>query len=248
MPYRNRARTSFGGTGRRRVASAVANRAARTAAFRAVRSVGIKMGYPRAPLATRGFFGPSRRSPQELKVVDTAQFNSDFDTTGTFTLVNGVATGTDFTDRIGRKVCWKSLLVQGHIINEGDPSTTNLCRIMIVYDSQPNGALPALTDVLTAATSTAPLNLNNRDRFRVLMDKRFALGSVSTTATQAVSDRTTALIHKYKKLNLETIFDATTAAIGSIQTGSIFCLTVGTVAAGTTYEFQGSIRLRFNDA
>lgn len=208
----------------------------------------MRMPYPRAPLATRGFYGPGRRSPAELKVVDTAQFASDFDTTGTFTLLNGVATGSDFNNRIGRKVCWKSLLVQGHIINEGDPAVTNLCRFMVIYDSQPNGSLPALTDVLTAATSTAPLNLNNRDRFKVLLDKRYALGSVSTTATQAVSDRTTALIHKYKKINMDTIFDGTTAAIGDIQTGSIFALTVGTEAAGTTYEARVSIRLRFTDA
>lgn len=180
--------------------------------------------------------------------MDTAQFQSDFDTTGTLTLLNGVATGTDFTNRIGRKVCWKSILVQGNIQNEGDPSTTNLCRFMIFYDSQPNGAAPTVADVLTAATSTSPLNLNNRDRFRMIMDKFYALGSISTTATQAVSDRTTALIHKYKKLNLETIFDGTTAAIGDIQSGSIYCLTMGTVAAGTTYEANVSIRLRFTDA
>lgn len=180
--------------------------------------------------------------------MDTAQFQSDFDTTGTFTLLNGVATGTDFTNRIGRKVCWKSILVQGNIINEGDPSTSNLCRFMVVWDTQPNGALPALTDVLTAATSTAPMNLNNRDRFRVIIDKRYALGTISTTATQSVSDRTTALIHKYKKINLETIFDGTTNAIGDIQTGSLFALTVGSVAAGTTYEANVSIRLRFTDA
>ena len=39
-----------------------------------------------------------------------------------------------------------------------------------MYDRQPNGALPAATDVLTSNTIMAAQNLDNRDRFLILAD------------------------------------------------------------------------------
>jgi len=187
-------------------------------------------------------------SPQELKVVDTAVANYALTTTGSVTLINGVATGTDFTNRIGRKVCWKSILIQGVTVPEDGGVAGTLGRIMLVYDSQPNGALPAVTDVLLTATSLAPLNLNNRDRFRVLWDKRVAMGYFDTTATQSVADRTTIEVRKYRKCNLETVFDGTTAAIGDIQSGSIFMLTISNQPTGTGYNLSATLRLRFTDS
>jgi len=105
-----------------------------------------------------------------------------------------------------------------------------------------------VTDVLLASTAYSPLNLNNRDRFRVLMDKFCPMGAYNNVATTAVADRTVQLVKKYLKLNLETIFDGTSAAIGDIQTGAIFMLCIGTngVAAGSSLGCQ--IRLRFVDA
>lgn len=178
--------------------------------------------------------------------MDIAEASYACDTTGTVTLLNGVATGTDFTNRIGRKVCWKSILIQGVLSYETSAQAASLSRVMLVYDSQPNGALPAITDVLLAATSTAPLNLNNRDRFRVIMDKRVVLGQVSNTATQSFATQSVAEVRKYKKLNMETIFDGTTAAIADVQSGSIFMLTVGNAA--NCGILVASIRSRFNDA
>jgi len=184
-----------------------------------------------------------------LKVIDTAQASYACDTTGTVTLLSGVATGTDFTNRIGRKVVFKSFLIQGLVNIQDNTVAANLSRVMIVYDTQPNGALPAVTDVLLASDATAPLNLNNRDRFRVLMDKRYVTGVTDNTATQAIADRTVAgPLVKYKKINLETIFDGTTAAIADIQSGSIFLLTIGTATAGAATILRATIRLRFNDA
>jgi len=169
-------------------------------------------------------------------------------TAGTVTLLNGVATGTDFTNRIGRKVCWKSILMNGVLTPTDATSNVSLARIMLVWDSQPNGALPAITDVLNAAVPTAPMNLNNRDRFRVLLDKRFVLGPYNTTATQSVASNIIREHHMYKKINLETIFDGTTNAIGDIQSGSLFLLTIGNQTSPEGANWTASIRLRFTDA
>lgn len=164
------------------------------------------------------------------------------------TLLNGVATGTDFTNRIGRKVCWKSVLLQGWIEPQDATVVCTLGRVMVVYDTQPNGALPAITDVLNAATPSAPMNLNNRDRFKIIMDKRVTGGFYNTTATQSTADQTIKEVRKYKKINFDTIYDGTTAAIADVQSGSLFLLTIGSQAAASGYSLICSIRCRFVDA
>lgn len=61
-------------------------------------------------------------------------------------------------------------------------------RLVIVYDTQPNsGALPAGTDIWVANDPNSAANLNNRDRFKVVMDIRKQVGSYLYTAAPARS-------------------------------------------------------------
>ena len=156
----------------------------------------------------------------EAKVVDTDPANYSMDTTGSITLINGVATGSDFTDRIGRKIILKSVYVRG-IIKPVDSQTNDaLCRMMVVYDMQANGAAPAITDILKSATSQSQLNMNNRDRFKIIFDKVVALGArdIASGYTGLVN---VVPIKKYKKLRHETVFSGTLSTIGSISTGAL---------------------------
>jgi len=71
----------------------------------------------------------------------------------------------------------------------------------------------------------------------------------NNTATQSIAGEPT--VHKvkiFKKLNMETIFGGTTAAIASIQTGSIWMLCVGSQASTDGSAFDYSTRIRFVDA
>lgn len=185
----------------------------------------------------------------ERKVVDTASASYACDTTGSVTLVNGMAQGSDFTNRIGRKYTNVAVQLEGFLGPQDSNVGTTKCRIMLIYDAQPNGALPVITDVLTASTSNAFMNLNNRDRFKVLCDENYTLSAIDNTASQAFAGSPTAQnISVYKKINLETICDGTTAAIGDVQTGSIFLLTIGSAATGLAFNFVGAVRTRFIDA
>jgi len=197
---------------------------------------------PLAPPRTGGFWGVKARSADEKKFVDT-EINTDIDTTGTVTPINLVATGTDFFNRIGRKILIKSFQVRAFLgienVNQGSG-----VRYMLVYDKQTNGALPAVGDILGIPTTsnpfTAMLNLNNRDRFVILWDKiyRMDLGSGIIT-----------VLKKYKKLSHETVYSGTTAAIGSIATGGLYLLQIGSVASGMTDVDQTAVvRIRFTDA
>lgn len=187
----------------------------------------------------------------EKKLIDTAQATYALDTTGSVTLMNGCSQGTDFTNRIGRKYTNVAVQLEGQI-GPADNVTQlvgSKCRVMVVYDAQPNGALPAITDVLTAATANSFMNLNNRDRFKVLIDHNVTLGGVQETATQAVAACPNVdNVSYYKKVNLETICDGTGATVADIQSGSIFLLTIGSQAAGLGHIFVGALRVRFIDA
>lgn len=206
-----------------------------------------------APASSRGFYGAQSRLKRmmqgvmERKVVDTASAFYACDTTGSVTLVNGMAQGSDFTNRIGRKYTNVAVQLEGFLGQQTSNVGTTKCRIMLIYDAQPNGALPVITDVLTASTSNSFMNLNNRDRFKVLCDENYTLSAIDTVTGLAGSP-TAQNISIYKKINLETICDGTTAAIGDVQTGSIFLLTIGSSAVGSAFNFVGAVRTRFIDA
>jgi len=202
-----------------------------------------------APLRTGGFFG-TRRTITEKKTVDVDPVSVNVTSTATFNLLNGIATGTDFTDRIGRKVNLKSLFIRYNVGPEDQTVTDNLVRILVVYDNQTNGAAPIIGDVLKSANSLSQLNLNNRDRFKVLWDKEIQLTFASNTATVAVSFGQNGYCgKKFKSLrNLEMIFGGTAATVASIQTGSIYLITIGSATAGAASTFSFSSRIRFVDA
>jgi len=200
-----------------------------------------------APPRTGGYFGTSMRSISEAKVkdVDPASYNTD--TTGTITLMNGIATGSDFTDRIGRKILMKSIYIRGVFRMEGTNALSTLSRLLLVYDMQTNGVAPAITDILKSANSQSQLNLNNRDRFKILMDKQVAIGG-QDIAAGGYGSPTTVALKKFKKCRLETIYGGTLSTVGSINTGALWLISIGDQAAGSAAEFAGSIRVRFIDA
>lgn len=197
------------------------------------------------PLRTGGYrgfyggFGQRRRSTKELKFVDVAAAALGYDTTGSITLMNGVAQGTDYNQRVGRKTTIKSILVRTYVtLGSVAPVAAN-ARFMIVYDAQANGATPAITDIITTVGTTSPQNLNNRDRFRIIWDK---IVSVSPNGTQIQYRKL------FKKCWLEVINSGTAATIGSIQTGSLFFVTIGDNAAGTAQPIGVvQTRIRFID-
>jgi len=212
--------------------------------------------YRQAPLASRGFFGSQTRLARQMqgilekKVVDTAAASYVVDTTGSITLINGVAQGSDYTNRIGRKWTMTAVQLTGVLgpNASADNATGTHAKVLIIYDSQPNGALPSMSDIFTASTSDAFMNLNNRDRFKVIAVHDCALGPFDNTTTVALADNSTQLVNVYKSVQLQVINDGTTAAIGDIQTGALLLVTIGNNGASTGYTFRGAVRIRFVDA
>jgi len=227
---------------------------------------------PRAPPATRGFYAPRGSGLHgETKSVDLSNIatNASALTTQAGIPLNLATVGSSFFNRIGRKQVLKSLFINGHF-RVTDPTvgavTTTMCRVVVVFDSQPNGAAATWADVIQATTQAGGItsnhmdgmNLNNRDRFKLLMDKRFLMPKVSAN-TSAVADGkqlgsatdTTCPIQvsEYRYLNrLECMYgaDSSPAVIADVRTGVVLMF----VHSNTTddWTFFWSARTRFTDS
>lgn len=91
------------------------------------------------------------------------------------------------------------------------------------------------------------MNLNNRDRFKILADKFLTIGSWAFTGTSltAGSPRPTQM-KVYKKMNMEMIFGSGGNTVGAIQTGAIYVLLIALNNNISTSIFNS--RIRFIDS
>ena len=194
--------------------------------------------------------GLNRRgvASRETGFIDLAVAGYALDTTGSVTLLNTVAQGASVNQRVGKKIILKGLQARG-LCQNGATATINDVAFLIVYDKRPTGSLPAVTDILATASSTAFNNDANSGRFQIL--KRVdtvLLGNSNAAANQTDAMAFSADFWLDLK-GLPTTFKAAgTGAIGDQEEGSLLLVTVGNVAAGTAAAtaFLG-FRLRFLD-
>lgn len=189
-----------------------------------------------------------RASPGELKFVDQSQTSTlalaggSWTTPGATFLLNGLSTGVTASDRIGRKVSLKSLLLRAELRMASTSTQGGYGRYMVVYDRQANGNPPGVTDILLADAMQSPMNLSNRERFKILAE-----GYFSPVAT--AGDYTSQGVEVYKPLALNVQFkDTSTGTISDIITGSIYVLfaqngTIGTAAPTVVWRS----RIRYED-
>ena len=191
-------------------------------------------------------------------------------------LLNNPITGTDATNRLGRKINIRSYLLRicarlteaaGATGEQSLVSGISQCvRVVVVWDKQPNGGIAlanqVFSDVSSVAagdpqneaeiTSAAVMQLNNRDRFVVLSDDR---ANLSCTGA---SEHTFEI---RRNVNLETVYSAIApsgqAGIAQIASGSLLAFFLGEVPKGvagpaanpsSAYAVSCMARIRFYDA
>lgn len=199
-------------------------------------------------LRTGGWRGvPGRRG--ELKYVDVLNAQ---DTTpgGVLVLLNGLAPGTGASQRIGKKCHFRSLLLRYNLGANAASGTAfqGYVRIMVFLDTQANATAPTVAQLLETITSSSPMNMDNRDRFKVLYDQGVPMSQAVTSSSDC------RFIKVYKKMNITTIYNNGTAGtVADITSGSIYLLSIAEQAgAGTApgayprYDFVS--RLRYDDA
>jgi len=181
---------------------------------------------------------------RETGYVDAGLLTLNADTTGSIALLNTVPQGAGVSQRVGKKIMLKSLQVRGSL-NSNAACINVKTALMIVYDKRPTGALPAITDILDTITSTSLNNDANSGRFSIL--KRWDEVIIGNGAAPA--NYTDAMFKNadfYIPLALPTTFKAAgTGAIGDIENGALYIVSVGSTTAGTgaaTYLLRPRVR------
>jgi hypothetical protein len=166
---------------------------------------------------------------------------SAINTTGVLVLLNGLAPGTAINQRLGQRTHFTSGALDVNSSVTATTGTDQFSRFLVVLDHQPNGAAPAITDVLTAVGVIAPINLSNRNRFVVVVDKKFHLNASAEPGSQkSFHCRMPAFVTTYNT--------GTAGTIADITSNSLYFIGIGDNAAGVTAASDTIVsRLFFKD-
>lgn len=139
---------------------------------------------------------------------------------GHFFHINKIALGAEDYQHVGNKIQCLRIGLRGIVM----PSTENVVvdpyneiRMIVLYDKQTNGALPAIGEIFTYPTDVnSPRNPDFSDRFITLADKSFLVYNKTGQNYQGSKFR----INIKKKLKTE--FKGNGNTIADISTGSVF--------------------------
>lgn len=183
--------------------------------------------------------------------------------TGNIQCVNLVQQGTSIAQRIGNKICMRSLRIRLKITDTGNAAASPpyQIRMMLCYDRNPPGTYPATNTILSTVrqdstvqngTVDASLNPAFYDRFVVLRDWYQTLPADVGTGSELPNDQATWNFDDFVSLkNLETTFsgNASPMTISNVSVGALYLFVLGTALAGVSdgYCLTGTLRLRFRD-
>ena len=158
-------------------------------------------------------------------------------------LLNALAQGAGSSSRIGRKVSMRSFLMR-YSLQQPAQLPSLQARILIVYDKQCNGAIPAITDILNGSTAEAVNNLDKSDRFITLVD--YVTPEPGSNNAGDAAAQTFLYPAIYRKLNLETMYSGTAGTFAEIVTGALWLFVHSSESTGTAQMFM-STRVRYTD-
>lgn len=208
------------------------------------------------PTAQRNF-----KVSTEKKVYDITSNNAQVHNGGFIISLCTPSLGSDMNERNGRRICMKSVSIKGYIVLDAalgivspELADAQLIRVCLIWDYQPNGALPTIANIFTTNAPWAQLNLNNRDRFKMLHNETFTLDAFlyNNTATQSLAGlgRTAKHLDIYKRLSgRDTIFNGNNSgSVTSIASGNLLLVCVGSASPGAgDAHIYWSGRVRYED-
>jgi len=163
----------------------------------------------------------------------------------------------------------KSIHLTGHVVANGAITPTGASeylRILIIYDRQPEGSFPTISEFLTSrdqsnvagSNSFSGMNMVNNERFLFLRDIRVAIpqNDFTVPTTEGISpliDYTTnrVNINEFIKChNLTTVYKSNSipSQIPDISTGAFYFFCLGNLAPEVAaYQILWQIRYRYTD-
>ncbi len=176
----------------------------------------------------------------EFKEHNVQATTSAFSTTPTITQISNIDQGDTRLTRDGDQIKVTSIYFRCIVGMNASAARTSI-RIMIIKDKQTNSAIYAIGDLLEDTTANdalvSPINLDNRSRFTILMDKQL---NMSDNSVQLVK------IQWFKKQQQKIIYDGSGNGIADLTSGSYSLVLISSEATNTP-TITLFTRLRFID-
>lgn len=167
-----------------------------------------------------------------------------------FMILNGVVQGTDVSERIGTKITVVSIHLR-YMVNWGDTDDAldSTVRVILLLDSQCNGAVPTSNTILEQEHPRSFNNIEHSMRYRVLKDEIIdaPLGSVYENATPAVVrhiPRTGREWHQ--KVNTPIMFSGPGGVVADVRSNNFVLMVLSDQTVNGT-SVSGWARIRYTD-
>jgi len=203
---------------------------------------------------TGGYYGRFTGPKAELKFFDTAlsiplDATAECGATAATGQIDLIPQGVTESTRVGRKATIKSIQIKGtsRYNGSGGSQSSVQCRVMLIQDTQCNGAQGTWADIYDGTVAPHALrNIENSHRFKVLKEWNWnhtPMAGVSTAWNSDVKD-----FSCYLRCDIPLEFSSTTGALGELRSNHIF-LAYG--AAGDNHDdtvtITANARVRFSD-
>jgi hypothetical protein len=164
-------------------------------------------------------------------------------------LVNGIKTGTDYTQRIGRKILLRNVQVRFTCANYQsltNNSKTLILRLILFIDKQANGnptpnESQLLENVSGPNVITSPPNVSNESRFKLLFDEVMVIPM--TGGNNTLSPQGGGFFKKFLKLNIQQQFIGSGYSAADINTNAMWLF----IFSSDDADFNVYTRVRFID-
>nr|DAN97783.1 MAG TPA: capsid protein [Cressdnaviricota sp.] len=204
--------------------------------------VAITPGYTR----TVGAYGRAAPGSIEKKYLDSEITNTGDNSARTVTdSICKIPQGTTDVTRVGNKVNITNINLNVYL-QQDDQSTgtysNGWCRVILYQDKQANGATAAVLDILKTAVIGSYRNLDQVDRFVILKDKEYSVGTTSANALH--TQQTIRRLKISKKCNIPIHYSATLGAITEFKSNNIGVLVI---AHNSLTNFTANVRVKYTD-
>ncbi len=214
-------------------------------------------GRNRGYLRKTGFYnryGPKSMtgSPIEHKHLDTAISDVVVSSNMTAQQITTVGQGNEPSERIGRKITVKKILLRLVIsipttVLVGN--TSDVIKLGILMDTQTNGAVFTVTDYLVADNIHSYRSLANSGRFKILWTKTYNISTsagAGTTAPAVVFATKNFMISKGMNCNIPIEYSqvVTDGTITSLRSNSLYLIQQ---SQSGLLSMVGTVRIRYSD-
>lgn len=162
--------------------------------------------------------------------------------TGDVQLLNGIANGFSFFNRVGSQVS-NTRCEYRYALDNTLNDVAAITKIAFVWDSQPDGTLPAYTDIFQDSTGfsdyTSPENWGNGHRFTILQEfyVNLNMGEVLTFAD----------MDELSLRGLVSTYTGSAGAMANVTSGALYHVTCSDKAVGSSPTFRQTSRVYFYD-